>query len=151
VKQRKLIPIQDRLFSRVTKTKDCWLWNGGVVGHGYGYINRGRRGDGFVSTHRASWEIAYGEISEGMEVLHKCDNPACVNPEHLFLGSQKDNVDDMISKNRRRGGRLILTKEQVAEIRRMYETKEYSLHDLSLLFPVSKSQIFRIVSRENWK
>jgi tmRNA-binding protein len=86
-----------------------------------------------------------------MEVLHKCDNPACVNPEHLFLGSQKDNVDDMISKNRRRGGRLILTKEQVAEIRRMYETKEYSLHDLSLLFPVSKSQIFRIVSRENWK
>ena len=151
MKQRSLKPLHERLFSKIKKTETCWLWTGSVVGIGYGYMGKGRRGDGFISAHRASWQYHHGEIPEGLQVLHKCDTPRCVNPDHLFLGTQADNIHDMVFKGRRRGGKLTLTEKQVSQIRELHKTKEYSCHDLSLLFPVSKSQIARIIRGENWK
>ena len=65
----------------------CWVWTGSKVGKGYGQ-------------HRRSWKIHFGEIPDGLYVLHKCDNPLCVNPSHLFLGTPKDNVQDMLEKGR---------------------------------------------------
>ncbi len=78
----------------------CWLWDGTPFGAmGYGYF----RYKGSVVAHRASWRIHNGEIPSGIFVCHKCDNPACVNPDHLYLGTAKDNVRDREVRGRTRG------------------------------------------------
>jgi len=98
----------------------CWLWTGGLLWNGYGaFKHQGhpRR------AHRVSWELANGPIPEGMQVLHTCDVRSCVNPDHLFLGSQLANMHDMIRKGRKvaspgeRNGMAKLTAAQAAEIR----------------------------------
>ena len=89
-----------RFFSRVTKESDqlgCWEWIGTITNEGYGVF--GVEG-GFSSAHRFSWKIHYGDIPDGLLVLHKCDNRKCVNPEHLFLGTHQDNMRDKIAKGR---------------------------------------------------
>lgn len=91
-----------RLMARVEKLPDapgCWIWTGYCNADGYGKI--GRRG-GPVSVHRASYELFVGEIPDGLQVLHRCDVPCCANPAHLFLGTQRDNIADMVSKGRQR-------------------------------------------------
>ena len=86
--------LKDRFWEKVNKTNECWEWIAGKS-HGYGvfWIN-GK----LLRAHRVAWSIYNGGIPEGLLVLHKCDNPACVNPDHLFIGTQQDNVDDMITK-----------------------------------------------------
>ena len=76
----------------------CWEWIGTMSGSGYGQI---WMNDRMVGAHRVSWELEFKcEVPNGMCILHKCDNPSCVNPEHLFLGSYRDNMLDMIAKDR---------------------------------------------------
>ena len=93
-------PIKDRIRERVAiDERGCWLWLGQLFKDGYGQIAIGR--DSPKRAHRISYAEFCGPIPAGMWVLHKCDTPACVNPEHLFLGTAKDNTQDMLAKGRR--------------------------------------------------
>src|SRR5256885_74384 len=77
----------------------CWEWVGSKRELGYGQVRyKGRS----ARAHRIAWELTFGEIPDGRSVLHKCDNPPCINPDHLFLGTQQDNVDDMFRKGRQK-------------------------------------------------
>ena len=95
--------LETRFWTKVRRgpTPDaCWSWIGAQGNGGYGVLGRGRRGEGNLRAHRVSWEIHHGPIPHDMKVLHRCDNPQCANPRHLFLGTQKDNTDDMHAKGR---------------------------------------------------
>ena len=104
------------ILSRYTKktASGCVEWERSVSSHGYGsiYVD-GKK----VLAHRVAWMCSNGPIPKGLCVLHKCDNPLCVNPEHLFLGTRDDNMKDTAHKSRGRGGRKSLTPSQVREIR----------------------------------
>lgn len=93
-----------RFWKRVQKTDSCWIWTGTKLWNGYGSLSLGRaRGfsiDQKHYAHRVSWLIHNGEIPDGIFVCHRCDNPICVRPDHLFLGTPLDNMRDMISKGR---------------------------------------------------
>ncbi|WP_331186284.1 HNH endonuclease signature motif containing protein [Pseudomonas sp.] len=91
-----------RFWAKVIKADGCWKWSGSKHSFGYGMIMKG--GDAKktkITASRASWLIHFGEIPEGLHVCHKCDNPECTNPDHLFLGTARDNSQDCIAKERR--------------------------------------------------
>lgn len=90
----------DRFWSKVEKSDGCWTWMAALHESGYGIIGLGGRGAGVDRAHRVSWRMHFGEIPKGMFVCHRCDNPKCVRPEHLFLGTAKDNSDDKWKKGR---------------------------------------------------
>lgn len=86
----------ERFFKRIVKTDGCWLWSGAKYGDGYGRYKI----DDEERAHRVSYVLHNGKIPFGMYVLHKCDNRECTNPDHLFLGTQEQNIKDMIEKKR---------------------------------------------------
>ena len=92
-------PLSTRLWKQVKKTDHCWIWCGYVNEDGYGRI-RPDTTSPKVGVHRLSWILHFGEVPEGLLVCHTCDNPACVRPDHLFLGTVQDNVNDMKAKGR---------------------------------------------------
>jgi hypothetical protein len=91
------LKIRIERFSIPEPNSGCWLWTGSPVGIGYGRIRANGR---HWLAHRASWRVHRGRIPRGRCVLHRCDTPACVNPDHLFLGSLKDNAQDALRKGR---------------------------------------------------
>lgn len=99
------IPLADRFWSKVRKTETCWLWTAGVNSNGYGrfqYYNRTQRpGKGRdLYAHRVAWMLTHGAVPDGFNLLHSCDTPRCVNPDHLRIGTQKDNGMDAVHRNR---------------------------------------------------
>jgi HNH endonuclease len=120
-------PLRERFFQFIAyePMSGCWLWTGGVNNHGYGLIHPGKDYQttlSMVFAHRVSWEMHRGPIPDGMDVLHKCDTPPCVNPDHLFVGTHASNMADASKKGRmhpgEKNGRARLTSpEQAADIR----------------------------------
>lgn len=146
-----------RFWERVDKTSHpngCWLWIGSLRSNGYGRLHWSGK---TALAHRVSYEIENGAFSRELDVLHKCDNPQCVNPEHLFLGTDLDNNRDMMQKGRARylhGEQLPqakLSKEKVQEIRERYAAGGVYQYELAREYGVAKSSISYIINRINWK
>lgn len=142
----------DRLHSKINCLENgCWMYTGGWNSRGYGnFWQHGRT----RSAHVVSYEIHVGQIPEGMFVLHKCDNKWCVNPDHLFLGTQQDNIDDMINKGRdkfkrEQNGRALLTEQQVGEIKSLLGV--HSQEQIAKLYNVTRSTISAISTGRNWQ
>lgn len=160
-------PWQTRFWRFVTPVQHgCWNWKGTTAAGGYGSLGvRGRRGK---RAHRLSWILHYGPIPEGQCVLHRCDNPSCVRPDHLFLGTQIDNIRDMNAKGRRRGpitlrgernNFAVLTEAQVVEIRRRYweargtrmRAPANFIRQLVKEYGVTRYALWLVIKRINWK
>lgn len=142
----------ERFWAKVDKRgdDDCWEWTSYRNRKGYGGLCR--KGRSNFLAHRAAWEIAYGEIPDGLCVLHRCDNPPCVNPSHLWLGTNADNVADRESKGRNKimygeaHGMAKLTIAQVETIR----ASSTSLRELAAQFGVSKSLVSQVRRGDIW-
>lgn len=151
--------MEERFWSKVDRAGDgeCWCWNGTKIS-GYGivvlWIDKKRK---HKRAHRLSYELNIGPIPEGMEVCHRCDNPPCVNPAHLFLGTHGDNVRDMHRKGRwnpgnrngERNGRAKLTAANVKSIRRLRE-KGWTQQRIADKFGVSQPLVGLILRGKVW-
>lgn len=129
----------------------CWIWMGATLGRGYGHTWDGKRR---CTAHRLAWKIYFGEIPEGNFVLHRCDTPSCVNPHHLFLGTNQDNIRDAAIKRRLNTCQrnedhpaAMLTDDQVRSIR----SSSGSQYSIAKEFGVTQGTICRIISRNTWK
>ena len=137
-------PAVERFWARVNKTDDCWLWTGAQIkGYGDLRINTTAR----QLAHRFSWELHSGHIPQGLHVLHRCDNPPCVRPDHLFLGTNNDNVMDMVVKGR--AGKK-LSPEIVVTIRREYASSQISQRELAIKYGVSKTTMEKLLTWKTW-
>ena len=175
--QHRTQPLADRFWSSVIKTETCWLWQGRRNNKGYGLITLGH--DTTMLVHRLAYELTYGMIMPGLFCLHRCDTPLCCRPDHLWLGSQADNMRDMSQKGRSIGqrhpermargerngahthpekvlrgeqnGQSKLTEANVRAIRRMQASKEMTRKQMAALFGVNKSAIDKVLARQVWK
>ena len=140
-------------WDKVNKTNNCWNWIARTNGKGkYGRFSINGKDE---SAHRISWIIHFGQIPKGLYVCHKCDNPKCVNPKHLFLGTHLENMQDMQNKGRNivfkgeKNGRSKLKKEQVLEIRKIGNNLSYN--QIARKFNVNAKTISDIINNVNWK
>lgn len=150
----------ERFWSRVEKSdvpNACWNWTKSTSNR-YGVLRVTIDGVKILRpAHRLSYEIHYGEIPPGMCVCHRCDNPSCVNPAHLFLGTHEENMHDKGRKGRGRGAKGVtngahkLSEESVREIRRRYATGTTTQDVLAREFGVSSTTIRNIVKRLQWQ
>lgn len=141
-----------RFWTKVDKTGGCWFWTAHRDTKGYGKFNAGDGPSTWVA-HRYSWTLANGPIPDGLTVCHRCDNPPCVNPAHLFLGTNADNTADRDAKLRMargtRNARSKLTPEQVQRIREMF-TAGRSNRLIALDFGVREASIYQIRHGLTW-
>lgn len=152
--------IMQRFMPKFTKHENgCWLWTAAICKRKWEYGRFGLPLGGWESAHRTSWKLFVGDIPEGMSVLHKCDVPRCVNPDHLFLGTQADNIADMDRKGRRVNHSLSgedanlakYTTRQVMQIRRLNKEIGLAQKDLAVLFFMSRSNVSKICLGKVWK
>lgn len=157
----------DRFWARVQKQDGCWTWQGKQSPYGYGLLMVHRR---TKFAHRFVYELTYGAIPDGLYVCHHCDNRLCVRPDHLFLGTNQDNLADMVAKERHQHGathwlrrqperaffgtrnaQARLTPEIVQEIRDRYAAGGVLQKDLAREYGMSKMSISLIVRNKTWK
>lgn len=153
--------LADRFWAKVVvlSADECWLWTGPAKGGGhytkYGYMWNGKEKEG---VHRVSYRIHHGGIPDGLAVLHRCDVPTCVNPAHLFLGTQAENMDDMWRKGRgaqgERSGGAKLTEAWVKEIRARVargQPKAAVARDVAAESGVSQFTIISVLYGASWR
>lgn len=168
------IPLEERFWNHVDKTSDCWIWTGPKRTTGYGQTHVWHKTRWKLEqAHRVAWELTNGPIPSGIFICHTCDVRLCVRPDHLFLGTARENTRDMVRKGRARGGRHIgaanyfaqhpeisrgerngrakLTEQQVTEIRQRRADGGTSQVELARQFGVSQGMISKIVRRDNWR
>lgn len=153
---------EGRFWSRVRKTDACWLWTGGRSSGGYGAA---RSANGRQScAHRVAYELSVGPIPEGLQVLHSCDNPSCVRPDHLFLGTQLDNMKDMADKGSKATGRRLnhpiqegelnhnarITRSEASEVKRLY-AKGIPQAQIARRLGISRLNVWNIVHGKSWR
>ena len=148
-------PIKERIRERVTiNERGCWIWGGPFSKDGYGAIGIGRTGS--KRAHRVSYEAFCGPIPDGLWVLHRCDTPACVNPDHLFVGTASDNTRDMLAKGRRdilRGDRhpsARRTERFVWAVRRLVKFG-IPIADLARMYGLSYGHVHSLARGYGWK
>lgn len=145
----------DRFWSKVDRSsgrESCWPWTACTTRRGYGRYSYKEK---MLSSHRVSYELTYGSIPDGLCVCHRCDNPSCVNPSHLFLGTHTDNMRDKIKKGRsksvapkgEKNGQAKLTESQVLTIRTDTRTQRVIAKD----FGICQSSVMYIKSGLGWK
>lgn len=146
-------PLKERFEKYVNKTLPCWIWEGSKDSHGYGHIKDNKK---LKISSRVSWELYRGKIPKNMFVCHTCDNPSCVNPEHLWIGSHTDNMRDSFSKNRmtrHRGEdncRSKITMKIANKIRKLYSDKNITQRQIANMFKISNQLVSLIIRNESW-
>ena len=165
------IPLAERFWQKVARTSSgCWNWSGKRLPRGYGQTSWSSceqpRDKRCVYAHRAAWVLTFGAIPDGLCVCHHCDNPSCCNPDHLFLGTHKDNIADMDRKGRRvtvpnPKGNVTYSKlgtTEVYEIRKLYAMipkvgaykKRGEVRKIFEQFAISEAQLHNIVTNKCW-
>lgn len=151
---RRMLPAVRRFWMHVDKTEGCWLWKsirtGNVCYDKYGKFEANHV---IYDAHRYSWRMHYGEIPDGMCVLHECDVRPCVRPDHLFLGTKRDNNLDCKAKGRNargeKNGCAKLTEEQVTWVREVH-SKGMMQKDIAVILGIHVNSVGRIIHRELW-
>jgi hypothetical protein len=128
----------------------CWLWTAQAMPNGYGKIGTGTHGDNPLLAHRAAWMLYRGAIPAGLQVCHRCDNRACVNPDHLFLGTQADNLRDMVAKGRHSTPCAKLKPRDVQEIRQWHRAG-YGYIRIGRAYGVSHSVVGDVIRGTSWQ
>lgn len=134
-------------------TTPCWEWTGGLSDKGYGTLHDTDRR--VVKAHRKAFQLAHGEpVPDDRDVLHHCDNPPCCRPDHLYLGSNADNMADKVERGRQPRGEgntvVVLTEEQVLDIRARFSRRKRNGAALAREFGVAKRTVYDIVERRTW-
>jgi len=151
-------PLAELLWRRVEKPNKngCMIWQGKPFNNGYGYVaeyvDKKKR---VIGVHCAAYELTYGKIPKGMFVCHHCDNKLCCNPEHLFLGTNRENINDMLKKGRSLKGikhhSSKLTEKQVKEIRKKYDGKKRTASYFAKKFNVGTTCIYSVIHKHTWR
>lgn len=132
---------------------DCWIWTAGKFAQGYGLIKVNNK---LCKAHRVSYELYKGPIPKGLCVMHQCDMPNCVNPNHLIVGTLKDNTQDMLSKGRgakvsgERHWNAKLSREWVRQIQLLYNSGKFSQTLLAMFYGISQAQVSNVVTNKTW-
>ena len=147
-------PLDLEKFQRkIIRTRGCWEWAGGCFTSGYGSFRLADRRN--LLAHRVAWMIVNGPIPQGKVVRHSCDNPRCVRPDHLLLGTHADNVKDKVDRGRQRGSRgedhylHKLTAEEVIDIRQRHQRGEQS-YLLAQEYHVTSQTLCDVIKRRTW-
>lgn len=141
------------LLAHVTPEGDCLVWAAAKTRRADGSVSYGRlrRNGRSVAIHRLAYEIAIGPIPPGMEVRHTCDNPPCIRPDHLLVGTHADNMADKVARRRSSRGRAVLGARDVLAIRAVYRDGETPTpSDLAAIYGVTAHAILEVITGKSW-